>query len=219
MLLNVPLYIFLSLFIYFDRDRDSMSEGGTEREGDRESHSGSMLSAQNPTWGSHSWNREIMTWAETKSQTLNWLNHPGTPPVCCYFILCSQQLCEVGGRDTEVPVNRSGGWGCICWLSSLSQLSGGRAGTQVQVWQMEVFFLLIFLCLLTFERERRRQSMSRGGVEREGDRIWSRLQALSCQRRAWHGAWTHEPQDHDLSRSQMLNRQSHPGAPTNGVLI
>ena len=38
--------------------------------------------------------------------------------------------------------------------------------------------------------------------------------SLSCQHRTWAGAWTHEPQDHDLSRSWMLNRLSHPGAPT-----
>ena len=29
----------------------------------------------------------------------------------------------------------------------------------------------------------------------------------------WHGAWTYEPWDHDLSWSWMLNRLSHPGAP------
>ena len=46
-------------------------------------------------------------------------------------------------------------------------------------------------------------------------RIWSRLQALSRQHRAWHGAWTHELRDHDLSWSLMLNRLSHPGAPIN----
>ena len=44
-------------------------------------------------------------------------------------------------------------------------------------------------------------------------RIWSRLQALSCQYRAQRGAWTHELQEHDLSSSQALNWLSHPGAP------
>ena len=50
---------------------------------------------------------------------------------------------------------------------------------------------------------------------REGGRhrIQSGLQALSCQRRAQHGARTHELRDHDLSRSRTLNRLSHPGAP------
>ena len=41
----------------------------------------------------------------------------------------------------------------------------------------------------------------------------SRLQALSCQYKARCGAQTHKPRDHDLSRSEMLNRLSHPGAP------
>ena len=38
-------------------------------------------------------------------------------------------------------------------------------------------------------------------------------QALRCQHRAQGGARTPQPQDHDLSRSWMLNRPSHPGAP------
>ena len=64
---------------------------------------------------------------------------------------------------------------------------------------------------------RQRERESRGGAEREGDRIGSGLQAPSCQHRAPHGARTQEPWDHDLSRCQMLSRLSHPGAP-GGVL-
>ena len=56
--------------------------------------------------------------------------------------------------------------------------------------------------------------MNRGGSERGRHRIRNRLQALSCQHRARCGARTHGPRDHDLSRSQMPNRLSHPGAPT-----
>ena len=37
--------------------------------------------------------------------------------------------------------------------------------------------------------------------------IWSRLQVLSCLHRAQRGAWTHQPHDHDLKRSQSLNWQ------------
>ena len=45
-----------------------------------------------------------------------------------------------------------------------------------------------------------------GEGEREREtQIRSRLQALSFQHRAQHGAQTHELRDHDLSRSQMLN--------------
>ncbi|XP_053062180.1 ubiquitin carboxyl-terminal hydrolase 30 isoform X3 [Acinonyx jubatus] len=56
-----------------------------------------------------------------------------------------------------------------------------------------------------------RQSLSRGrGRERGRHRIRSRLQALSCQHRARHGAQTHKPQDHDLSQSRTPNRLNHP---------
>ena len=60
--------------------------------------------------------------------------------------------------------------------------------------------------------------MSRGGPERGRHRIRSRLQAPSCQRRARRGARTHELRDHDLSRSQTLDRLNHPGAPENTLL-
>ena len=55
--------------------------------------------------------------------------------------------------------------------------------------------------------------MNGGGSERGTHRIWNRLQAPSCQRRARRGARTHGPWDHDLSRSRPLNWLSHPGAP------
>ena len=38
-------------------------------------------------------------------------------------------------------------------------------------------------------------------------------QVLHGQQRARCGARTHKPRDHELSRSQMLNQLSHPGAP------
>ena len=61
--------------------------------------------------------------------------------------------------------------------------------------------------------ERGGEEESGTGRERGRHRIWSRLQALSCQHRAWCGARTHKPWDHDLSRSWTLNQLSHPGAP------
>ena len=50
--------------------------------------------------------------------------------------------------------------------------------------------------------------------ERGRHRIWSRLQALSCQHRAVHGVQTHELLGHDLSWSQTVHRLSHPSAPS-----
>ena len=59
---------------------------------------------------------------------------------------------------------------------------------------------------IIFERET--ETESKQGRDREAGRhrIWNRLQALRGQHRAWHGAWTHEPQDHDLSRSRCLTK-------------
>ena len=60
-------FIFLSVCIYFwDRERQSMSRGGAEREGDTESEAGSRLWAVStePDVGPELTDREIMTWAE-----------------------------------------------------------------------------------------------------------------------------------------------------------
>ena len=62
-------------------------------------------------------------------------------------------------------------------------------------------------------RERDRVRAGEGKRDRGRHRIWSRLQALSCQHGAWHGARTLELWDHDLSWSQMPNQLSHPRAP------
>ena len=63
-----------------------------------------------------------------------------------------------------------------------------------------------------WERERDRVWVGKGQRERR-HRIWSRLQAPSCQHRAWHRFWTHKPWYHELSQSRTLNRLSYPGAP------
>ena len=74
----------------------------------------------------------------------------------------------------------------------------------------------MFISLFIFERQRERErEHERRRVRETGrHRIWSRLQAPSCQHRTRCGAQTHKLWDHDLGRSQMLNLLSHPGAPT-----
>ena len=62
-------------------------------------------------------------------------------------------------------------------------------------------------------RQRETEHEQERGRERGRHRIWSRLQALSCQHRARCGARTHGLRDHDLSWSQTLNQLNHPGAP------
>ena len=62
------------MFIYFwDRERQSMNEGGSEREGDTESEAGSRLWAVStePDAGLELTDCEIMTWAEVGRLT-NW---------------------------------------------------------------------------------------------------------------------------------------------------
>ena len=70
-------------------------------------------------------------------------------------------------------------------------------------------FFLMFLFIFETKTEHEQGR----GRERGRHRIWSRLQALSFQHRAQHGARTHGLWDHDLGWSWMLNRLNHPGAP------
>ena len=61
------------MFIYFwEGERQSLSRGGAEREGDTEPNPGSELSAQSLMRGSSLWT--VRAWHE-----LNWLSHSGAP--------------------------------------------------------------------------------------------------------------------------------------------
>ena len=84
------------------------------------------------------------------------------------------------------------------------------------------FLKKIFFNVYLFLRENRRQSetqsVSWGGTERGRHRIWSRLQALSCQHTAQSRAGTHKLWDHDLSQCRTFNPLSHPGAPESNFL-
>ena len=65
------------MFICFwERDRQSVSRGGAEREGDAESETGSRLWAGStePDAGLKLMNPEIMTWAEVGRLT-DWTTH------------------------------------------------------------------------------------------------------------------------------------------------
>ena len=70
------------------------------------------------------------------------------------------------------------------------------------------FYLFYFFTVLVLtERERN------GGWGRERDTEDPKW-ALRWQQRAWRGAWTHHPWDHDLSQSWIPNWPRHPGAPS-----
>ena len=83
------VHLYSAHFLFFKRlffwERQRQREWGRGREGgrERESQAGFVLPAQGLTsaQGLNSQNCEIMTWAETKSQTLNRLSHPGAPMV------------------------------------------------------------------------------------------------------------------------------------------
>ena len=79
---------------------------------------------------------------------------------------------------------------------------------------LSLFFFIIFNVHL-FLAERKRETEHKQGRSRERgrQRIWSRLQAPSCQHRVQRGARTHKWWDHGLSRSRTLNWLSQPGAP------
>ena len=67
------------------------------------------------------------------------------------------------------------------------------------------FIKKIFFNVCLFMRE-----SGRGCAERGSQRIWSIVLSY-WQQRAWRGAWTHEPWDHDLSWRWMLNQLIHVG--------
>ena len=75
------------------------------------------------------------------------------------------------------------------------------------------FFFNFFLpCIYFWETERDRAWVGEGQRERETEsEAGSRLRAVSTEP---DRTWTHRLRDHDLSQSWMLNRLSHPGAPT-----
>ena len=61
--------MFFNVYLFILRDKEQVSRGGAERErereGERGSQAGSMLSAQSRTWCSNS--RTVRSWPEPKS--------------------------------------------------------------------------------------------------------------------------------------------------------
>ena len=80
---------FLSLFTF----RERLWAGEGQRDGGRERIPRRLhaLSSKLNIW-LELMNCEIMTWAKTKSQTLNWLTHPGTPQTENFYVPCIRQL-------------------------------------------------------------------------------------------------------------------------------
>ena len=73
------VHVFLSLFIYFERQREQHEQGrGRERWGERIPSRLHAVSA-GCSVGLELMTHEIMTWAKIKSWMPNELNHPGAP--------------------------------------------------------------------------------------------------------------------------------------------
>ena len=78
------------LFIYLLWERELTPAGEGQRGRERES----CTVSTEPAVGLDLTNREITTWAEIKSWTLNWLSHPGTPIKFFVYQEFKIQSCE-----------------------------------------------------------------------------------------------------------------------------
>ena len=73
----VWIWFYFLMFYFWETERQNMSRGGAEREGDSRIQSRLWAVSTEPNVGLELTNREIMTWSEVGSQMLNRLSHPG----------------------------------------------------------------------------------------------------------------------------------------------
>ena len=107
------------MFIYFwDRVRQSMNGGGSEREGDTESETGSRLWAVStePRAGLELKDFEIMTWAEVGRLT-DWATQAHRLLVIFEVIFTSKVGLELVTLRSRVPY-------CTNWASQAHQVFG-----------------------------------------------------------------------------------------------
>ena len=131
----------------------------------------------------------------------------------------------------HVPMSSRGSGGCkerkrqkiwsrLCTVSTKPNMGLEPTNCEIMTWTKDgrstdwatqapqvSFFIIIIFNVYFWD------SGGEVGRERRRHRIRSRLQALSCQHRAWCGARSPKPWDRDLSRSWTLNQLSHAGAP------
>ena len=83
------MYSIKFIYLFWEREREHECARGVEKEGQRIPSRFCMVSTK-PNAELDPTNCEIMTWAEVKSQTLNWLSHSGAPELKCLLVtLCS----------------------------------------------------------------------------------------------------------------------------------
>ena len=130
--------------------------------------------------------------------------------------------------SAQSPTRGSNSWAARSWPEPKSAAQPTAPPRRPSY---RIFFATIFVCVILFFnlflfllkkfffniylflRQRETEHEPGRVRERRRHRIRNKLQPLSCQHRARHGARTHRPRDHDLSRSRTRNRLSHPGAP------
>ena len=121
--MSLMSFLFSSLCIYFERDRDSTSRERTEREGDTESEAGSRLWAVStePDLGLELTNHEIMT---KVGRSTNWAN-PGTPTGTLKrrYHLFSNIMCII--QCGNLYTNGIARLSQKCWRVSISHVLGG----------------------------------------------------------------------------------------------
>ena len=116
---------FKTFFVYFERDRERRGrrrESGREWEGVRiPSRLCTVSTEPHPT------NHKIMTWAETKSQMLNRLSHPGTPSYETYFIRDKGSIIHIDVLC--LPLVSVWSWAnCLLLACMAASASVGRGG-------------------------------------------------------------------------------------------
>ena len=84
MIIYTNIWIFLISFIYFESKNENacVHKWGKGRERERIPRERICTDRAEPDTGLDLTNREIMTWAEIKSQVLNQLSHSGAPQIC-----------------------------------------------------------------------------------------------------------------------------------------
>ena len=149
---------------------------------------------------------------------------PFCDDVCLCRLMLNSVLQLVSSQSVSVEQIKFSACRHWNWYSFYRTLFSLRLEEPAHIQSQKIIWPVKWECLQFFFfnvyfRERERQSKWGRGREWRRRRIWSRLQALSCQHRAWRGTQTHEPWDRDLSRSRMLNQLSHPGAPRVSSLL